>query len=329
MIDAATLLTYAAVVLGLFLIPGPAVLPVPARAADGQACFAPKPGGAPGNVAVGVAKLGGRAAMLSKVGQEAFGRMLIETLVGYGVATEGVVMNRDGNTALAVVTVAPDGDRDFMFYRVGCADATYAAAEVAEDIIRAARVLHVGSLILAEPVSAAAQRHAVEVARAAGVMVSADVNLRPSLWRDPDDMRAAALEAVSVANILKISEEELSFLTGAEDRAAGVAKLWQPALRAMAVTCGGAGAQLVTPRHRATVPGFAVKVVDAVGCGDAFMACLLADLSRSDFALASEAELARLARRACAAGAIAAMGAGAMESLPTGARLEAFLAERE
>jgi fructokinase len=299
---------------------------VPVRDAAGQACFAPKPGGAPGNVAVGVARLGGRAAMLTKVGEEAFGKLLVATLAGNGVATEGVVMSRDGNTSLAVVTVDADGDRDFMFYRTGCADTTYAPEEVAADIVRAARVLHIGSLVLAEPVSAAAQRHAVGLAQAAGVVVSADVNLRPSLWRDPDDMRRAALEAAGVANVLKISEEELAFLTGAADIPGGIDRLWHDGMRAMAVTKGPGGAELVTPSHRATVPGFSVKVVDTVGCGDAFMASLLADLTATGFDLSSVATLERLARRACATGALAATAAGGMESLPTQATREAFLA---
>ena len=95
---------------------------VPARGAAGETCFAPKPGGAPGNVAVGVARLGGRSAMLSKVGDDAFGKLLIATLVHYGVATEGVLTTREGNTSLAVVTVAADGERDFTLYRKGCAE---------------------------------------------------------------------------------------------------------------------------------------------------------------------------------------------------------------
>ncbi len=131
---------------------------IPARAADGSACLAPKPGGAPGNVAVGVARLGGRAAMLSKVGDDAFGRLLIETLTANGVATEAVLTTQAGNTSMAVVTVAPDGEREFLIYRKGSADSTYAAEDVAADVIRSARILHVGSLWLGEPICGAAQR---------------------------------------------------------------------------------------------------------------------------------------------------------------------------
>ena len=299
---------------------------VPALNADGQPCFVPKPGGAPGNVAVGVARLGGRAAMLSKVGDEAFGRLLVATLAGYGVSTDGVLTTRERNTSLAVVSVAADGERDFILYRKGCADTTFAPEEVATDIIRGSRILHVGSLLLGEPVSAAAQRHSVRTAREAGVLVSVDVNLRPSLWRDQQEMRAVALEATEEADILKVSEEELTILTGVGDVEQGLARLWRPQRRLTAVTFGPRGALLATAERQARAPGFAVSVVDTVGCGDAFTASLLSDLAATQADLESAAGLATLARRACAAGALAATAAGAMEGLPTAGRRDALLA---
>lgn len=299
---------------------------VPARGADGGTCFAAKPGGAPGNVAVGVARLGGRAAMLSKVGDETFGRLLITTLAGYGVATDGVVTTREGPTSLAIVTVAPDGERDFTLYRKGCAELTYAPAEVATHMIRASRILHVGSLLLGEPVCGAAQRHAVRTAREAGVLVSVDVNLRPSLWPDREEMRAVALEAAEEADILKVSADELALMSGTEDVEEGLQRLWRPGRRITAVTFGSNGALLATARARGRAPGFAVDVVDTVGCGDAFAASLLADLASSQAEFEFASGLERLARRACAAGALAATAAGAMEGLPTAARRDAFLA---
>ena len=228
---------------------------VPARGAAGETCFAPKPGGAPGNVAVGVARLGGRSAMLSKVGDDAFGKLLIATLVHHGVATEGVLTTREGNTSLAVVTVAADGERDFTLYRKGCAESTFGAAEVATDIIRCSRVLHVGSLLLGEPISRAAQRHAVRTAREAGVLVSVDVNLRPSLWRDQKEMRAVALEAAEEADVLKVSEEELTIMAGVADIEEGLARLWRPRRRLIAVTLGARGALLATVETARAVAG--------------------------------------------------------------------------
>jgi sugar/nucleoside kinase (ribokinase family) len=223
------------------------------------------------------------------------------------------------------VTVAADGERDFTLYRKGCAESTFGAAEVATDIIRCSRVLHVGSLLLGEPISRAAQRHAVRTAREAGVLVSVDVNLRPSLWRDQKEMRAVALEAAEEADVLKVSEEELTIMAGVADIEEGLARLWRPRRRLIAVTLGARGALLATVERRARSPGFAVTVVNTVGCGDAFAASLLADLAASQADLASPSGLERLARRACAAGALAATAAGAMEGLPTAARRDAFL----
>jgi fructokinase len=300
---------------------------VPARSADGLPCFAAKPGGAPANVAVCVARLGGRAAMLSKVGDDPFGRLLRATLAGYGVATDGVLTTREGNTSLAVVTVAEDGERDFTLYRKGCSESTYEPADVATDIICNSRILHVGSLLLGEPVCGAAQRYAVRRARETGALVSVDVNLRPSLWRDQREMLAVALEAAEEADILKVSEEELKFITGEENIEAGLSSLWRPRRRVTAVTFGPHGALLATPKHSARAAGFVVAVVDTVGCGDAFTASLLADLATTQLALDSAAGLETLARRACAAGALAATAAGAMEGLPTAARRDAFLAD--
>jgi fructokinase len=298
---------------------------VPALSAEGSRCFVPKPGGAPGNVAVGVTRLGGRAAMLSKVGEDAFGHLLIDTLRGYGVATDGVLTTRAGNTSLAFVTVDLDGDRDFMLYRNGCAESTYSPIEVDEDAIRRCRVLHVGSLILGQPVSAAAQRQAVRIAREAGALVSVDVNLRASLWTNQGAMHAAALEAIESANILKVSKDELDFLTGEPNPAHGIAKLWHPGLRVIAVTLGGEGAVLAMPQRQAAAHGFPVPVVDTVGCGDAFTASLLVDLAASQAPLGSVAGLEWLARRACAVGALAATASGAMEAMPTAERRDAFL----
>lgn len=171
--------------------------------------FVAKPGGAPGNVAVGVARLGGRAAMLTKVGEEAFGRMLVDTLRDNGVATEAVRSTATRRTGLAVVTLNAEGDRDFFFYRDGCADSDLSPDDLALDVLRGTRVFHTGSLFLAQPTSAAAQRRAVEIAQAANILVSADPNLRVHLWGDRDAMLDAAREVVRAANIVKISDEEL------------------------------------------------------------------------------------------------------------------------
>src|ERR1700722_19619920 len=272
-----------------------------------------------------VARLGGLAAILSKVGDDAFGQLLIETLTANGIATERVLTTRESNTSLAAVTVSPDGEREFLIYRNGSADSTDAPREVATDVIRATRILHVGSLWLGEPICGAAQRHAVQIAPEAAIFVSFDVNLRPSLRRNAEEMRAVALEAAEEADILKVSAAELALMAGTPDVEEGVVRLSPPRRRLFAVISGPGCALLAWHGRRVRIPGFAVKVFDTVGCGDAFMASLLVDLGASEADLASEDGLVRLGRSAVAASALAARAAGAMDALPTAAQREAFL----
>lgn len=150
---------------------------------------------------------------------------MIETLTANGIATEGVLTTRESNISLAAVTVSPDGEREFLIYRNGSADSTYAPREVATDVIRATRILHVGSLWLGEPICGAAQRHAVQIAPEAAILVSFDVNLRPSLRRNAEEMRAVALEAAEEADILKVSAAELALMAGTPDVEEGVVRL--------------------------------------------------------------------------------------------------------
>lgn len=296
---------------------------VPVASPAGLA-YLPKPGGAPGNVAAGAARLGLAAAMISKVGAEAFGGLALAALGNAGVAVEGVLRTPAHNTALAVVSLTPEGERDFFFYRENCADSNFSAGEVPVEMVQASRVLHVGSLWLATPTSAAAQRRALGCARQCGALVSADPNFRPAFWRDPDRMRQAGLEVVRAANIVKLSGEELKLLTGSSGIDAA-RSLWHPGLIALAVTRGAAGADLFTREHAVSLDGFAVTPVDTVGCGDAFMASLLAGLLGCGFSDLSEARLRRIGERACAAGALMATVTGALESMPTMAKIDRFL----
>ena len=229
-------------------------------------------------------------------------------------------------TSLAVVSLDASGDRDFALYREGCADASLAVEELDLDVVGTTRVLHTGSLSLGSPASAAAQRAAVAAAREAGALISADPNLRPAVWRDPAAMLATGREAVAAADIVKISEEELAALSGTRGIRAGVAAIWHPGLKVMAVTRGAAGAILLTPDARVAIPGFAVDVLDTVGCGDAFTASLLAGLLAADIASLDAATLTSIGRRASAAGAVMATISGAMGAMPQGPAIDNLLA---
>jgi fructokinase len=289
---------------------------VPAGQAGGASLYAAKPGGAPGNVAAGIARLGLRAAMLGKVGHGYFGNLLIQTLERAGVDANAIVRSANEVTSLAIVNANLRGEPEFTLYREGCADASYGPEEVATDVVRSCRVLHVGSLSLATPASARSQRAAVGLAREAGALVSTDVNFRPALWRDVEAMIATGREAVASANIVKVSEEELLALTGIAGIAEGAKALWHPELRILAVTRGAMGAELFTKSLRVAIPGFAVEVVDTVGCGDAFMASMLAGVIATGGAELDAERLFAIGRAACAAGAVMAGVSGAMEHMP-------------
>jgi len=300
------------------------LIPVPRP--DGAMLFAASPGGAPGNVAAGIARLGLISGMISKVGPGTLGDLLIETLAQAGVSTASVARAVTEPTALAVVSLAANGDRDFVLYRNSCADANLAVEDLPLAQLRTCRILHVGSLSLATPVSAAAQRRAVALVRESGGLVSADVNFRPALWRDLEDMRATGVEAVANADIVKVSTEELETLTGREEIDAGAKAIWHSNLILLAVTRGEAGTVLFTSRHRVETAGFAVSVENTVGCGDAFMAALLAGLLEHDLAALGEEDLCRIGRFACAAGAVMAGSTGAMATMPRRLEIDALIA---
>ena len=187
--------------------------------------------------------------------------------------------------------------------------------------------LAVTVIVLASPVSASAQRHAMSLAQAAGILISVDPNLRPLLWESREAMIAAAREVVAVANILKIGEDELQIITGLADTDAALEAIWHEGLKVVAITRGAAGAAILTRTERVSVPGIAVKVVDTTGCGDSFMAAFLTGLLDSAMDVSVE-NLALIGRFACAAGAITATAPGGMDAMPTRSEVEAFMAEQ-
>ncbi|MBN1937316.1 MAG: fructokinase [Anaerolineae bacterium] len=287
--------------------------------------FKKAPGGAPANVAAGLAKLGVRSGFMGKVGDDPFGHFLAQTLRDAGVDTSALCFSAEARTALAFVSLRADGEREFMFYRHPSADMLYRADEVDADYVRGAKILHHGSIsLIGEPARGATLR-AVEAARDAGVLVSYDPNLRLNLWPDA----AAAKEGIRIgwplAHVIKVSEEELAFLSGIDDQAAAVRALWHPELRLLVVTGGAHGCRYFTPEFAGEVPGFAVSAVDTTGAGDAFVAGLLKGLLEEPDAVSDQARLAAICRYANAVGAITTTERGAIPALPAAGQVEEFL----
>ena len=291
---------------------------VPHTEIHGQWLYLPSPGGAPGNVAAGLAKLGHSALMVSRVGDDSLGRLLIAALSRHGVDVSGIVSSPTEQAGLSVVTLDEDGERSFLFYHDRPADQSIHAADIQPAWFERAKLLHVGILPLASPVSATAQRKAMDLAEALGIPISCDVNFRPAMWSDASAMLDAGREVISRAAIVKLSEEELRSLEPGHDIDDAVEALWHGRIQCLSVTRGSEGALLYTPAGRFACDGFRVDAQDTTGAGDAYTAAVLSGVLRG-------AEPADLLRRACAAGALAASRKGAMDSLPARDEIAAFL----
>jgi fructokinase len=289
--------------------------------------FKKAPGGAPANVAAGLAKLGVRSGFMGKVGDDAFGHFLAQTLEATGVDTSTLHFSTEARTALAFVSLRADGEREFMFYRHPSADMLYTPREVDADAerIRSAKILHFGSISLVSEPSRSATLHALEIARDAGLLLSYDPNLRLSLWPDAEAAKAGMRLGWPLAHVSKVSEEELAFLADTNDPEAAARRLWHPDLRLLVITAGQAGCRYVTPKFSGQVPGFKVKPVDTTGAGDGFVAGLLKGLVDDPQADRQEAKLRLICRYANAVGAIATTERGAIPALPTANQVDEFL----
>lgn len=273
-------------------------------------------GGAPANVAVGLARLGRSASFMGKVGDDEFGRFLARTLEENNVDVSTLRFSSQARTALAFVSLKSDFDREFMFYRHPSADMLFEPGEVDEEAIRMARLFHFGSITLIGEPSRSATLHAATTAREAGLTISYDPNLRLALWQDEAAAREGMMTGWQLANVIKVSREELAFLSGREDLRAAADDLWHDSLRVLLVTDGARGCDYCTPDTQGHVPGFAVEVVDTTGAGDGFMAGLLDQLLGNIHLEADHQRLEAAVRFANAVGALTCTRRGAIPALP-------------
>jgi fructokinase len=242
--------------------------------------FIMAPGGAPANVAVGLARLGVSSGSMGQVGDDAFGHFLARTLRDNGVDTSALRFSHEARTALAFVSLKANGEREFMFYRHPSADMLYQPEAIDADYISGARVFHFGSISLISEPALSATMCAVSIAREAGCLVSYDPNLRLALWPDAEAAIAGIQLGWSQAQVIKFSEEELLFLSGNDNIVEAAHQLWHSGLHLLAVTRGSLGCVYITPRFAGEVAGFQVEAIDTTGAGDAFTAGLLSTPKR-------------------------------------------------
>jgi fructokinase len=282
-------------------------------------------GGAPANVAVGLKRLGISSGFMGKVGVDPFGRFLAHTLEAHGVDVSTLRHTRDAPTALAFVSLRADGERDFVFFGNPSADKMLTSADIDLSAIARAKLLHFGSISLSMEPARTATIYAADAAQEAGALISYDPNLRLSFWADADAARQGIRAGLAKADVVKISEDELNFLTGANDPARARDLLWTERMKLMVVTSGRAGSVYITNDFIGAVPSFRVKSVDATGAGDAFTAGLLAGLLKQRKAIRNESMLKDVVRFANAVGALTTTARGAIPSLPTRQQVEEFL----
>ena len=236
-------------------------------------------GGAPANVAVGLARLGCKVGLMTLVGPDAFGTFVRDRLAAEGIDTSGVGVHRTAKTGVTFVSVGAHGERSFLFFRHPSADQMIAAHDVDEAFFPRARIVHVGSSTLAREPSRGATLKALTSAKRAGCLVSTDPNWRAHLWENPAEAAPMLQSLVAQSDIVKISDDELAPLTGVTDPEAGAKKLRALGPPLVVVTLGARGCYVEHAAGSDWLPGERVEVVDTTGAGDGFVAGMLATLA--------------------------------------------------
>ena len=279
-------------------------------------------GGAPLNVAAAVAKLGGNAQMLTKLGVDSFGDHILEQVEPLGVDISKVLRTKEANTALAFVSLREDGERDFSFYRNPSADMLLNAEEIEEEVFAQGGILHFCSVSLIDAPIKEAHRKAIEFAKRNNCLISFDPNVRLPLWETPEACREAILEFLPFANIVKISDEELEFITGIADETEALNFLLQGDVEVIIYTKGTNGAEFITKERKVFSPSFKVEAQDTTGAGDSFIGSFLYQVAEGDNTLESlvnlpEEKVKEILTFSNATAALTVCKRGAIGALPT------------
>ena len=286
---------------------------------QGNPLLEANPGGAPCNVLALLAKLGHRCAFIGKVGKDAFGSQLEAALREAGIATDALRGDSRVHTTLAIVHTLPGGDRDFSFYRSPGADMMLTEAELDTALLQNCRIFHFGSLSMTDEPCRTATRRAIALAEEAGALLSFDPNLRPPLWRSLDDAREQILYGMAHCSILKISDNEIQWLSGKEDYDEGIA--WLRArfdIPLILLSMGKDGSRAYQDGLRVEVPAFSMpNTVETTGAGDTFLGGVLHSILEKGWRPYSRLELTRMLRFANAAAAMITTRKGALRVMPT------------
>ena len=285
---------------------------------EGYPTMAAHPGGAPANFLAALAKFGTSAALLGKVGNDAFGKLLIGTLDQAGIGTSGIIMADDVFTTLAFVTLDETGNREFSFSRKPGADTCLSYDELNMELIDGAKVFHNGTLSLTDEPARTTTYQAVEYAKSAGKLITYDPNLRKPLWKDLEEAKKQLIWGMTKADVVKISDEEVEFLwgLGVEEGADYILKNF--GVKLVFVTCGADGCYFKNAVASGKVPSLSnIKVVDTTGAGDIFGGSAVYKLLQTGKApeTLNEEELREVVTFACTSAGLSTTKPGGISSV--------------
>ena len=284
---------------------------------QGNNMFEACPGGAPCNVLALLNKMGKKTAYIGKVGKDQFGTLLRDTITEAGIDASNLMVDENVNTTLAFVHTFPDGDREFSFYRNPGADMMLTADEVNPEVVKDTKVFHFGTLSMTHEGVREASKKAVETAKANGCLVSFDPNLRPPLWSSLDLAKEQMEYGFGKCDILKISDNEIQFVSGKEDYDEGIAYLQETYnIPLILLTMGKDGSRAYYKGMRVERPGFSVKAIETTGAGDTFCGSSLNYLVEHDFENLTEEQLGEMLTFANAAAALVTTKKGAIKAMP-------------
>ena len=284
---------------------------------QGNNMFEACPGGAPCNVLALLNKMGKKTAFIGKVGKDQFGTLLRDTITEAGIDASNLMVDENVNTTLAFVHTFPDGDREFSFYRNPGADMMLTADEVNPEVVKDTKVFHFGTLSMTHEGVREATKKAVETAKANGCLVPFDPNLRPPLWSSLDLAKEQMEYGFGKCDILKISDNEIQFVSGKEDYDEGIAYLQETYnIPLILLTMGKDGSRAYYKGMRVERPGFSVKAIETTGAGDTFCGSSLNYLVDHDFENLTEEQLGEMLTFANAAAALVTTKKGAIKAMP-------------
>ena len=295
---------------------------------QGNPLLEANPGGAPCNVLSMLTRLGKKTAFLGKVGNDGFGELLTKAVQEQGINTDGLKYDDEVHTTLALVLKKANGDRDFSFYRKPGADMMLTADEIDDSLIKESKVFHFGTLSLTDEPVISATKKAVEIAKENGLIITFDPNLREPLWNSLDEAHEMISWGLQQADVVKISDNEITWFNGIEDYDSAIEKLQNdyPNLKLICLSMGPDGSKAVSKDVKVSYPAFLQEAtIETTGAGDTFCACMINTVLENGVDHFNEETLTEMLKLGNAAASLVTTKKGALRVMPTKEEVESFI----